>query len=180
MPQMPMKTPQDLFVHELSDIHSAEQIIVTMLGEAQAMVQNPQLKQGLQQHEQETRQQIKNLEQIFQQLGTQPHPVHCHAVEGLHEQLREVQQSQPSPQVLEGVVCGGAAKTEHYEIAAYTGLVKKARAMGQTEAARLLEQNLQQEQTTLQKVEQIGEQLTRQMAAMAGTQPGRQAGTVAG
>ena len=179
MPQMPMKTPQDLFVHELSDIYSAEQIIVKMLGEAQGLVQNPQLKQGLRQHEQETRQQIKNIEQIFEMLGTKPHPVHCHVAEGLQEEIKEVQQAQPSPQVLEGVVCGGAAKTEHYEIAAYTGLIKQARAMGQTEAARLLEQNLQQEQTTLQKVEQIGEQLTQQMASMAGAQTGQQTGAVA-
>ena len=177
MPQMPMQTPQDLFVHELSDVLSAEQIIAQMLGEAQGMVQNPQFKQSLQQHEQETRQQIRNLEQIFQQMGAQPHPVHCHAVEGLREELTEVQQSQPSPQVLEGVVCAGAAKTEHYEIAAYTGLVKKARAMGQTEAAQLLEQNLQQEQNMLQQLERISDQLTQQMAAMAGAQSGQQSST---
>jgi ferritin-like metal-binding protein YciE len=165
---MPMKTPQDLFVHELSDIRSAEQIIVQMLGEAQGMVQNPQLKQGLQKHEQETRQQIQNLDQIFQLMGTKPHPVQCRAVEGLRQGLTEVRQSQPSPQVLDGVIVDGAAKTEHYEIAAYTGLLKQARAMGQPEAARLLEQNLQQEQNTLRQVEQIGDQLTQQMAPMAG------------
>lgn len=179
MAKMPMKTPQDLFVHELSDIHSAEQIIAKMLGEAQGMVQNPQLKQGLQQHEQETRQHAKNIEQIFQQMGAQPHQVECKAVQGLFEELKEAKQSQPSPEVLEGVVAGGAAKTEHYEIAAYTGLVKKARAMGQTEAAQLLEQNLQQEQTMLQQVEQIGDQLTQQMASMAGASTSQQSGAVA-
>ncbi len=81
----------------------------------------------------------------------------------------------PSPMVLEGLVTGGACKTEHYEIAAYTGLVEKARAMGQTEAAQLLQQNLQEEQQMLQQVEQISRQLTQQMAAMAGTQSGQQA-----
>jgi ferritin-like metal-binding protein YciE len=107
--QMPMQTPQDLFVHELSDIRNAEQIIIQMLEQAQGMVQNPQLKEGLRMH------------------------------------------------------------------AAYTGLVEKARAMGRTEAAQLLQQNLQEEQQMLQRVEQISQQLTQQMASMSGRQSGQQA-----
>jgi ferritin-like metal-binding protein YciE len=172
--QMPMQTPRDLFVHELSDIHNAEQIIVQMLGEAQGLVQNPQLKEGLRMHQEQSRQQAQRIQQIFQQMGAQPHPVQCHAVEGLHQELQEAQQANPSPEVLEGLVVGGAAKTEHYEIAAYTGLIEKARAMGQTEAAQLLQQNLQEEQQMLRQVEQISQQLTQQMAAMAGSQSGRE------
>jgi ferritin-like metal-binding protein YciE len=79
--------------------------------------------------------------------------------------------------VLEGLVTGGACKTEHYEIAAYTGLVEKARAMGQTEAAQLLQQNLQEEQQMLRQVEQISQQLTQQMASMSGMQSSQQANT---
>jgi ferritin-like metal-binding protein YciE len=60
-------------------------------------------------------------------------------------------------------------KTEHLEIAAYTGLVEKARTMGQTEAAQLLMQNLQEEQQMLQRVEQIATQLTQQMASIQGS-----------
>ena len=108
-------------------------------------------------------------------MGVQPHPIECHAAQGLHQELQEAQQSNPSPQVLEGLVVGGACKTEHYEIAAYTGLVEKARAMGQTQAAQLLQQNLQEEQQMLQRVEQISQQLTQQMASMNGMQAGSQA-----
>ncbi|MDP9364265.1 MAG: ferritin-like domain-containing protein [Chloroflexota bacterium] len=165
---MPMKTPQDLFVHELSDIHSGEQIIVQMLEQAQGMVQNPQLQEGLRMHAEQSRQQAQRIEQVFQQMGAQPHPITCHAAQGLMQSLTEVVQSQPSPEVLEGAVVAGAIKTEHLEIACYTGLVEKARAMGQTEAAQLLEQNLQEEQQMLQRVEQISQQLTQQMASMAG------------
>jgi ferritin-like metal-binding protein YciE len=163
--QMPMQTPQDLFVHELSDIHHAEQIIIQMLEEAQGLVQNPQLQEGLRRHAEQSRQHAQRLQQVFDQMGVQPHPIQCHAAEGLHQELQEAQQSQPSPEVLEGLVVGGACKTEHYEIAAYTGLVEKARAMGRTEAAQLLQQNLQEEQQMLQRVEQISRQLTQQLAA---------------
>ena len=168
MPSMPMTTPQDLFVHELSDLHSGEGIIVQMLGEAQALVQNPQLKQGLAKHQQESEQQAKNIEQVLQMMGQQAHPITCHAAEGLRQSLQEVAQSRPSPEVLEGAVVAGAIKSEHLEIAGYTHLVKKAQAMGQTEAAQLLQQNLQQEQNMLQQLETISDQLTQQMAAMAG------------
>ena len=68
-----------------------------------------------------------------------------------------------------GLVTGGACETEHLEIAASTGLVKKARAVGMTEAAQLLQQNLQEEQKMLQQVEQIAQQLTQQIAAMGGS-----------
>jgi len=168
--KMSMKTPQDLFIHELSDIHSAEQIIVQMLGDAQGMVQNPQLKQGLQKHQQESQQQAQNVAQVIQMMGASPHPITCHAAEGLRQSLMEVAQASPSPEVLEGAVVAGAIKTEHLEIAAYSGLLEKARAMGQTEAAQLLQQNLQQEQNMLQQLEGISKQLTQQMAAMAGAQ----------
>ncbi len=163
--QMSMQSPQDLFVHELSSIHSAEQIIVQMLEEAQGLVQNPQLKEGLQMHAEQSRQQAQRVEQIFQQLGEEPHPIICHSAQGLHQELQEALQAQPSPQVVEGLVVAGACKTEHLEIASYTGLVEKARAMGQTQAVQLLEQNLQEEQQMLQQVERIAQQLTQQMAS---------------
>ncbi len=168
MPQMSMQAPQDLFIHELSDILSAEQIIAQMLQQAQGLVQNPQLRQGLQAHEQETQQQIQNLQQIFQQMGAEQHPIQSFAAEGLMRSLQTVVESQPSPEVLEGAVVAGATKAEHLEIACYTGLVMKAQAMGQTQAAELLQQNLQQEQAQLQRVEQVAQQLTQQMASMAG------------
>ncbi len=171
--RMPMQTPQDLFVHELSDIYSGEQIIVQMLGEAQGLVQNPQLQQGIHAHMHESEQQARNVEQVLQLMGAQPHPITCHAAEGLRQSLMDVVQSQPSPEVLEGAVVAGAIKTEHLEIAGYSGLVKKARAMGQSEAAQLLEQNLRQEQRMLQQLETISDLLTQQMASMAGASAGQ-------
>ena len=174
--KMPMQTPTDLFVHELSDIHSAEQIIVKMLREAQGMATNPQLRQALTQQEQETRQQAQNLDQIFQQLGQQRHPVTCHAVEGLQKELEEVRKTDASSGVLDGVILGGAMKTEHYEISAYQGLVKKAQAMGEQRCAELLQQNLQQEQQTLQTLIGIGDQMLQQLAgAMQATGSAQQA-----
>jgi len=174
--QMPMQSPIDLFVHELSDALSAEQIVVQMLGEAQALVQNPTIKQGLQKHMEESQQHARNVERALQMLGQQPHPVTCFAAVGLRQSLVEVTQSSPSPEVLEGAVVAGACKTEHLEIAGYNGLIQKAQTMGLTEVAQLLQQNLRQEQRMLQQVEQIGQQMDQQMAAMMSGQAGMQSG----
>jgi ferritin-like metal-binding protein YciE len=172
---MPMQTPQDLFVHELSDMLSAEQIIVQMLQQAQSLVQTPQLKQGLQMHAEQSQQHAQRVQQVIDSMGAAPHPVQCYAVAGLFQQLQEAMQANPSPQVIEGLVTGGACKTEHLEIAGYNGLIEKAQAMGQTEAAQLLQQNLQDEQQMLKQVEGIAQQLTQQMAAgMSGQQAGQQ------
>jgi ferritin-like metal-binding protein YciE len=56
-----------------------------------------------------------------------------------------VTEESPSPEVLDSFLVGAGARTEHYEIAAYEGLVTMAKAMGENEAAELLNQNLDQE-----------------------------------
>ncbi len=167
--QMPMQTPQDLFVHELSDALSGEMIIVQMLEQAQSMVQTPQLQEGLRMHAEQSQQHAQRVQQVLDMMGMPAHPVQCYAAEGLYQQLQEGMMAQPSAPVLEGLVVGGAIKTEALEIAAYTHLVNKARTMGMTEAAQLLQQNLQEEQQMMQQVEQIAQQLTQQMAAMSGS-----------
>ena len=178
--KMSMQTPQDLFIHELSDMLSAEQIIVEMLREASGVVSHPELKQGLTAHLTESEQQARNIEQIFSQMGAKPHPVTCHAAQGLRQSLQDGLAATPSAQVIDGLVTGGAIKTEHLEIAGYTCLIEKAQAMGQTEAVTLLQQNLAGEEKTLQKLQTISQQLTQQAAmSMQGAASGMQQGASA-
>jgi ferritin-like metal-binding protein YciE len=59
------------------------------------------------------------------------------------------------------VLLGGAAETEHLEIALYEDLIVQARAMGEQQVASLLEQNLQQEQHTLQEVKRASEEIAQ-------------------
>ena len=65
-------TMRQLFVHELSDAMSAEHQILKMLPELRKEALNPELAQALKEHEQETKEQIKNLEEVFKQLGEKP------------------------------------------------------------------------------------------------------------
>lgn len=166
---MPMRTPMDLFVHELSDMLSAEQIISGMLETAVASASNDQLKQGLQMHREQTDQHATNLRRCFDIIGQQPHPVVCYAAMGLTQSLQEGISASESPMVSDGLIAGGAVKTESLEIASYIGLIQKSQLMGQSEITQLLHQNLEQERTQLQQVQQVAQQLDQQAASMTGS-----------
>ena len=162
---MPLQTPRDLFVHELADTMSAEQIIVKMLPELHREAQHPELKQAFKEHEQETKQQIKNLEQVFKELGQEPEETTCFAAEGLKKEHAALHEEKPTPAILEMGNLGGAAKTEHYEIATYTTLVQMAKDLGEREVATLLQENLDQEKAMAKRVEGLAKEIGKQAAA---------------
>ena len=123
-----LDTPQALFVHELSDIRSAEGIILTMLEEAIEAVSNTQLKAGLKAHHKQTEQHLANVDQVFALIGEQPEAIECKGAKGLHEEAQEAIKEKPAPEILDSMIASGAMKTEHYEIVAYEGLVDQAKS----------------------------------------------------
>src|SRR5215216_1552721 len=139
---MPLTTPRELFVHELSDAMSAEQQILKMLPELQNEAINHELQEALKTHEEETQQQIRNIQEVFRQLSETPEATTCYAVKGLAEEHKALYKEQPSPEILEMANLGGAAKTEHYEMAMYTALAQMATHLVSTDAARLQQENL--------------------------------------
>ena len=172
---MPLTTPRELFVHELSDAMSAEQQILKLLPELQEEALNSEVREALKTHEAETQQQIRNIQEVFTQIGEQPEATTCYAVKGLAEEHKALHKEKPSPEILEMANLGGAAKTEHYEMAMYTGLVQMAKDLGEPEAAQLLQDNLDQEKTMAVRVETLARELGKQQAhtMMAGARGGR-------
>lgn len=167
---MAMQSVQDLFQFELSGMYDAEQRIMQMLPRMANECSNTEVKNALEYHEQQTRQQINNLEQCFQILGTQPARVTCQTIEGLKQEHDSFVKQNPQQNILTMFDLGGAAKTEHFEIASYRGLLEKANLMGQKDCARLLQENLSQEEAMAQKVEQISRQIGQQMIQGSGQQ----------
>ncbi len=176
-----IKTMHEAFLHELSDAYDAERQFTQAMQEMLGMAQNPQVQQGLQQHLQETEQQIKNLDQVFQSLGAQPEQMSCKGTAGIIAEFKTGAKTIKEPELLNGYIVGSSCKGEHYEIATYKCLVLKAELMGHQEAARLLQQNLQQEERFLQQLEQLdrqlGQQLISQQPQLVGHQvPAEQSG----
>ncbi len=162
---MPLTTPRELFVHELSDAMSAEQIILKLLPELGKEAQHPEVKRAFEEHERETKEQIEKLEQVFDTLGEKPERTTCHAAEGLRQEHAALHEEDPASPVLELGNLGCSAKTEHYEIATYTTLQQMARDLGEREAARLLGENLAQEKAMAKRVQDLTKLLGKEVKA---------------
>lgn len=159
---MPLASPRELLVHELEDMLSAEHIIVKMLPELGKEARHPDLKTAFKDHEAETKEHIKRLEQAFQQLGEKPEATTCYATEGLKKEHQSLHEEQPTPEVLEMADVLGACKTEHYEIASYSGLVQMAKDLGEKEVADLLSQTLSEEEAMAKRLAAFGKQLGKE------------------
>ncbi|GAA3982943.1 ferritin-like domain-containing protein [Thermobifida alba] len=164
---MKLENPRDLFIHEMSSMYTGEKKIAEMLDEVSGKVDDDKLMQMLREHKQETQQQIKNLEQCFQAIGESPQDVPCAVVDAIHQEFRQFAGMNPSPQVLTMFALAGADKIEHFEIAAYRGLVNKAMLMGETTCMQLLETNLLQEEETAGKLERYANEMGRKALATA-------------
>lgn len=158
-----IKTMHQVFLHELSDMYDGERQLTQAMQEMLDKAENPQVKQGLQRHIQETEQQIKNLDQAFKSLGEQPEKISCKGVSGLVSEFKSTAKDIKEQELLDGVIVAAGMKSEHYEIASYRGLVHKAQLMGHNEAAQFLQQNLQMEERFGQQLEQLGQQLGQQL-----------------
>jgi len=161
-----IETPQDLFAHKLGATLKMENTVLEMLGELEEKAQSDQLKQQFRHHADETRQQIRNLEQAFSAIGVEPTENPCPAIEGL-EKEGQTMIKQTDDSLVDAVILAGAAETEHHEIAVYEGLITHAGAMGHDDVVSLLEENLEQEQHTLEEVKKATHQIAQQTAGRA-------------
>lgn len=161
-----MSDPRELFLHELGDVLYAEQTLVKTLPKLQEEAADEELAQGFGEHLEETRQHVKNLEQAFEALGEPAKAEKCPGIEGIKKEHDEfVSNESPSQEILDAFLTGAGARTEHYEIAAYEGLVTMAEVTGEDEVVRLLTENLEQEKKALRKLQTIGKRLAEQGAA---------------
>jgi ferritin-like metal-binding protein YciE len=109
---------------------------------------------------------VKNVERAFERLGEKPTAEKCPGIDGIKQEHDDfVAKESPSQDVLDSFLTGAGARTEHYEIAAYTGLIEMARAMGETDAVSLLEENLKEEKEALREVESVTKTLRDEQKA---------------
>jgi ferritin-like metal-binding protein YciE len=103
---------------------------------------------------------VRNLEQAFSSIGEEPAGHTCYGMEGMKKEAQDVIEK-VAPELLDGALAAGATHVEHYEIATYRGLITHAETMGRDEVVALLEENLEQEQHTLQEVERSAQRLAQ-------------------
>ena len=144
-----MENFQSLFEHFLKDIYYAERQIMKALPKMAKAAQSPELKQAFTLHREQTQGQIDRLQQVFESLGKRAQSVTCEAIQGLIEETEELLEEHKEPSAIRDaglIACGQAV--EHYEMARYGSLVAWAKAAGFTEAAKLLQETLDEEKQT--------------------------------
>jgi len=153
---MKMKSLNDLLVHELKDLYSAEMQLTKALPKMAKAVTNEDLREALESHLEETRQQVTRLQQIMDELDVPTTRVpKCKAMEGLIEEGAKLLEEDLEPEVLDAAIIAAAQRVEHYEMAGYGCARTFAGQLGYSNAAKLLQQTLEEEAAADEKLTQI-------------------------
>ena len=143
---MELATLRDLMVENLRDLYSAETQILKAGPKVLRAVKNEELKAALEDHIEETKEQVERLKRIFQDLGEKPTGHHCKGMEGLLEENKELMSEDIDVDVLAAGLIVGQQKVEHYEIAGYGSAVTFAKLLKNKSAEQLLKQTLDEEE----------------------------------
>jgi ferritin-like metal-binding protein YciE len=165
---MALDSLHDLFLNELKDVYNAEKQIIRALPRMAKAAQSPELQQAFTKHLKETEGHVQRLEQIFADLGTAARGKKCKGMEGLIEEGKEILEEDGAAEVIDAALISAAQRVEHYEMAAYGCLRTYAQLLGLDQADRLLQQTLDEEETTDRILTEIGEGGVNQAAVAVG------------
>ncbi len=158
---MKVVTFEELYVHELQDLYSAEKQITEALPKMAQAAESPALKKAFETHLNETEGQLERLNQIFQSLGVNPGSMTCKAMEGLVKEGEEIINSIPRGEVRDAALIAAAQRVEHYEMAGYGTVRTYAHILGHAEHKRILQQTLDEEGATDKKLNALAEQINK-------------------
>jgi ferritin-like metal-binding protein YciE len=158
-------TLHDAFIDELRDTYDAEKQLTKALPKLAKASSNARLRQAFESHLQETQGQIARLEKVFESLDEKVRGKHCDGIAGIIEEGKAIMEEDFDESTMDACLIAAGQRAEHYEMAAYGTLVAWAEAMGHTEAARLLQQNLDEEKAADKKLSGLAEGGINQSAA---------------
>lgn len=160
------KTLDDLFIHELSDLYSAEKQMTKVLPKLARAATNPQLQEAFKAHLEETHGQIERIDQLVEASNFKLKRIKCLAMEGLIEESKELLEEIEPGHVLDAGLIGACQKIEHYEIASYGTLIAMAGQLGIKDAAKLLGQTLKEEKSADEKLTLLAAQSSEQATVL--------------
>jgi ferritin-like metal-binding protein YciE len=152
-----MGTLHDAFVDELRDTYDAEKQLTKALPKMAKAANSPELREAIESHLEETRQQVTRLEQVFESLDEKAKGKHCDGIAGIIQEAQAVMQEDFDESTADACLIAAAQRAEHYEMAAYGTLVAWARAMGHDDAADLLQETLDEEKAADEKLNSLAE-----------------------
>jgi ferritin-like metal-binding protein YciE len=159
---MKMETLKELYVEELQDLYSAETQITKALPKMVKAATSQTLKDAFESHLEETKEQIKRLDQIFENLGESSKGKTCEGMKGLLKEGDELMKEDADPEVLDAGLISAAQRVEHYEMAGYGTVRTYAELLGEEEAVTLLEATLKEEKAADSKLSKVANKINVQ------------------
>ncbi len=159
---MKMESLEELFVEKLRDLYSAENQIIKALPKMVKAASSKELRNGFEEHLEQTRQHVERLDQIFEELDENPKGKKCTGMEGLLKEGKELMEEDIDPEVLDAGLIAAAQHVEHYEIAGYGCVRTYAELLGFSNATKLLKQTLDEEKQTDAKLTSLAEEINVQ------------------
>lgn len=147
----------DALVHELRDLYDAEHRLIEALPLMAEAAKSPELRSAFHEHHQQTEEHLRRLEEVFRRLGQEPKRQTCHGMEGIIDESQTALKASGSDSVRDAALIGAAQKSEHYEMAGYGTARAWAQHLGHAEVAQVLQQTLDEEGETDQKLTDLAE-----------------------
>jgi len=152
-----METFHELFEETLKDIYYAEKAILKALPKMAKKASSKKLQTAFTKHEKETEGQVARLDQVFELLGKRAAGKNCPAIDGIIKEAEEVMKEAKDETIRDAAMLAAAQAVEHYEISRYGTLVAWAEKMQMGDAAALLEETLDEEKATDEKLTELAE-----------------------
>ena len=162
---MPMTSLQDLFTHHMQDMYYAEKKLAKSLSTMASKASEQKLRGAFEEHQRQTEEHVKRLEQVFQQIGEKASGTTCEAIDGIVKECEELMSEVKDPEALDAGLIAAAQAAEHYEIARYGTLAAWAKMLDMPEAEKILHKTLEEERQTDEKLTSLAmEQVNRKAA----------------
>ena len=158
-------TLHDAFLDELRDAYDAEKQLLKALPKMARAASAEELRAAFEAHLEETKVQVDRLEQVFASLDEKVRGKHCDGIAGIIEEGKSVMGESFDDATMDACLIASGQRAEHYEMAAYGTLIAWARTMGHTQAARLLQQTLDEEKAADEKLSGLADDGINQEAA---------------
>src|SRR6266446_5111545 len=154
---MQLETLEDLYIHELKDLYSAEKQLIRALPKMAKAAKNQQLTAGFQEHLEQTKEHAARIEKILSEHKQSTRGSKCKGMEGLIAEGAELIEEEADEEVKDAGLIAAAQRVEHYEMAGYGTAHAYAKLLGDREGAKLLQTTLEEEKQTDQKLSELAD-----------------------
>jgi ferritin-like metal-binding protein YciE len=153
---------QELYIEELKDLFSAENQLTKALPKMAKAASSDELRQGFEEHLEQTKGHVDRLQQIFEMLGEKGTGKKCLGMEGLVKEGAEIMGEDFEDAMMDAALISAAQRVEHYEIAGYGAVIAYADLLGESDQASLLRETLEEEKETDEKLTELAKEINAQ------------------